>query len=124
MKMIQETLFERIRNRMAPANAVRVIADLQRATRMGGVDYMMFREASEMVERYKLEARHAIKAVRRYQCRQAMHEFSKPTHLHEGRLLITHARATIALYRDARRDLADLFALALATKTRTTRAND
>ena len=114
MKLMRETIIERIRNRMAPANAVRVITSLNRARRAGGVDYMVFKEASEMVERYKLEARHAIRAVRRLQLRVAMHDFNRPTLEHEGRLLIANARASIALYRDARRDLNDLLAVAMS----------
>ena len=124
MKILKETLLERIRNRFAPANAVRIITDLHRATRAGVIDYMVFREASEMVDRYKLEARHAIKAVRRFQLRMAAREINRPTLEQEGRILISQARATIALYRDARNDLNDLLALALASKSRHRPAND
>lgn len=113
MKILKETLFERIRNRFAPASAVRIIAALQRATRNGHIDYLAVKEASEMVERYKLEAKISIRQWRRWQTRRAIRDMSDALRLQEGRLLLQSARATTSLYLDARRDFLDLVDLAL-----------
>lgn len=124
MKLLQETLFERIRNRMAPANAVKVITALQRVSG-GGVDYLAVKEASEMVERYKLEARIAIRQYRKWQLRGASHILTAPHHAQHGRILLQAARDSAALYLDAHRDYLDLVSLALMKiKTTRTPAND
>lgn len=113
MKLLQETFFERIRNRMAPANAVKLIAVLHKAKGQG-VDYLAVKEASEMVDRYKLEARIAIRQYRTWQLRRPGHAIAEPHHAQHGRILLQSARAAASLYLDARRDYLDLVAFALA----------
>ncbi len=107
MKILKETLIERLRSRLAPAHAVKMIYTLQRATRQSGIDYMAVKEASEMVERYKSETKLAIRQLRRWESRKA------PESLAEGRILKTIARQNAAHYLDARREYHDLVALAL-----------
>lgn len=112
MKILKETMFERIRNRMAPANAVRVVAALQKL-KGAGIDYLAVKEASEMVARYKLEVRIAIRQYRRWQLCRPLHVIGEPHHSQQGRILLQSARASAALYLDARRDYLDLVNLAL-----------
>jgi hypothetical protein len=113
MKILRETLFERIRNRMAPANAVRTIAALQRAAIAGDIEYMAVKEASEMLARYKLEAQIAIRTFRSYQARAAVKAVLEPLKDQEGRILQQHARNAVSLYADAKRDYTDLWQLAM-----------
>lgn len=113
MKILKETLFERIRNRMAPANAVRTIAALQRATNTGDIEYMAVKEASEMLARYKLEAQIAIRTFRSWQTRTAVKAVLEPLKDQEGRILQQHARNAVSLYADAKRDYSDLWQLAM-----------
>lgn len=114
MKILKETLFERIRNRMAPANAVKVITALQRATHREEIDFMATKEASEMVERYGLETRMAIRDFRRWQTRQVTREMRQPIFEQEGRFLKAAARAKASLYLDAKRDYLDLVDLSMS----------
>jgi hypothetical protein len=113
MKILKETLFERIRNRLAPANAVRTIAALQRAAHSGEIEYMAVKEASEMLARYKIEAQYAIRTYRSWQARTAVKSVLEPLKDQEGRILHQHARNAVSLYADAKRDYTDLWQLAL-----------
>lgn len=112
MKILGETLFERIQNRPAPANAVRVIKTLERAAARREIDYMTVKEASELIDRYKLEARIAIRAYRKWTTRNVVTEMLTPLNDHQGRILHKYARASAALYIDAMRDYRDLLRLA------------
>jgi len=114
MKILEQTFFERLRNRMAPKNAVAVIALLQRAAANETIDYMAMKEASELVERYRLEARVAIRQYRRWQTRRAVAEALEPLTSQEGRIALGNARAAASLYIDAMRDYRDLHRLAMA----------
>jgi hypothetical protein len=111
MKILKETLIERLRSRLAPAHAVKMIYTLQRATRHSGIDYMAVKEASEMVERYKNDAKLAIRQLRRWETRKAPGSADKSAL--EGRILKNMARQNAAHYLDARREYHDLVALAL-----------
>ena len=115
MKILKETLIERLRSRLAPAHAVKMIYTLQRATRQSGIDYMAVKEASEMVERYKNEAKLAIRELRRWETRKAPGSVagSADKSALEGRILKNMARQNAAHYLDARREYHDLVALAL-----------
>ena len=112
MTKYRETFFDRIRNRLAPPNAVRVIADLARCSHNGDLDYMDVKEASDYVERYKLEARDAIIQWRKWKARIAVSAVLEPLKAQEGRILRNNAAAKACLYFDARRDFADLVGLA------------
>lgn len=113
MKILKETFFDRIRNRMAPPHAVKTIATLQKM-KGTGIDYLAVKEASEMVERYKLEAKLSIRQFRAWQLRRPSHAIGEPHHTEQGRILLHSARASAALYLDARRDYLELVAIALA----------
>ena len=113
-KLLKETFFERIQNRFSRENAVEIITELQRAKAQDTIDYMAVKEASEMVERYKLHAKLAIRAYRRWRTRMAMRQLHRATLDQEGRLLREAARSASSLYLDARRDWRDLQAMAIA----------
>lgn len=132
MKILRETFFERIQNRMMPENAIRVITRLQKASANRTIDYMDLKEASEMLARYRTEARIAIRTYRRWQSRrrsaemlaplqqgrawenrQLIAEVLEPHTSEEGRILLQQARAQASLYLNAYRDYRDLFELAM-----------
>lgn len=134
MKILKETLFERIQNRMMPENAIRVIARLQKASANRTIDYMDLKEASEMLARYRTEARIAIRTYRRWQSRQRsaqmlgplkdqqgrvwenrqlIAEVLEPHATEEGRILLQQARAQASLYLNASCDYRDLFEMAM-----------
>lgn len=113
MKILKETLFERIRNRMAPANAVHVIKTLERAAARQEIDYMTIKEASEMMQRHKLEARSAIRAYRRWSARSAVTLLLSPLKDRQQRVMLQYARDAASLYLDAMRDYRDLCRLAM-----------
>ena len=134
MKILKETFFERIQNRMMPENAIRVITRLQKASANRTIDYMDLKEASEMLARYRTEARIAIRTYRRWQSRQKsaallaplqdqqgriwenrqlIAEILEPHTSEEGRILLQQARAQATLYLNASCDYRDLFELAM-----------
>lgn len=113
MKILKETWIDRIRNRLAPPHAVKVIARLTRAAHRREMDYMLIKEASEYVERYKLEARLSMKALRSFETRRAVADLIGPLREQEGRILRSDAVAKAALYLDARREYHDLVNLAM-----------
>lgn len=114
MKILKETLAERIRNRFAPPHAVKIIADLQRADFSEDVAYMAAKEASELLAHYRREARTAIRCYRLWQHRQSVRALLQPTVDQEGRTLLADARAKASLYIDAMRDYRDLIALSVS----------
>ena len=113
MKLLKETLFDRIRNRLAPPNAVKVIKNLKRASGRAELSYMEIKEASQYVERYKIEAKAAMKAWRSWNTRAAVSELVGALRLQEGRILRSDAVAKASLYLDAQRDYRDLVNLAM-----------
>lgn len=120
MKMLRETFFERLCNRLGPRTALKVMANLHRARR-SGIDYMVVKEASELLERYRHEMRSAVRSYRQWQACEAVTQALSPLRAQEGRQLQAHARALTHLVLDARRDYKDLCELAIA---RCERAND
>ena len=114
MKVMKETLFERIRNRFEPAEAAEIIEALLRATEREEIGHRSVVEASEMVERIKLEARCAIRAYRVWRTHQVVREMHRATYDQEGRYLRDAARNLSSLYLDVRRDYQDLVALSIA----------
>ena len=114
MKIPKETLFERIRNRLGPANAVKTILTLQKAGYRAEIAYMAVKEASELVDRYKLEARSAIRHLRVWEATEAVRLMMAPSRQQHGQMLARQARAASALYLDARRDYMDLVELSIA----------
>ena len=121
---MKETLFERIKNRFSRENAVEIITELQRAKSQQTIDYMAVKEASEMVDRYKLHAKLAIRAYRRWKTRMVLRQINRATLDQEGRLLREAARNASSLYLDARRDYIDLQTMALAVELEKDAAND
>jgi hypothetical protein len=122
MKILKATLLERLRHSLAPAHAVTVIATLQRTRHPGHVDYLAVKEASEMVERYKLEARIAIRQWRSWQNRHSKANVGterrgagSASRQAEGRLILQSARSATALYLDARHSFQELVSFALMT---------
>ena len=111
MNILKETLIERIRNRLAPPNAVKVIKTLQRFDKNRDIEMMAAKEASEMVDRYKMEARMAIRIFRQHQTRLALRDLSRSVLDQETRLLESAARAKCSLYLDAKRDYHDLMTM-------------
>ncbi len=86
MKILKETFVERIRNRFAAPHAVKIIADLQRASFREDVAYMAAKEASELVAHYRREARTAIRCYRLWQHRKTVRALFEPARDQEGRL--------------------------------------
>ena len=122
MKILKETFVDRIRNRFAAPHAVKIIADLQRASFREDVAYMAAKEASELVAHYRREARTAIRCYRMWQHRKTVRALFEPARDQEGRTLHADARAKAALYLDVLRDYRDLVALSIAHYQ--TKAND
>lgn len=114
MKILKETLFERIRNRLAPDHAVKIIARLQRTSFRKEMCYGAVKEASELLERYRVEARLSIRSLRMWESSEAMRAAMQPTRDAYGRMLAQQARAATSLYLDARRDYLDLVSLSIA----------
>ena len=113
MKILKETFFERLRSRMGPASAIKAIAQVQRAARQEQIDYMTIKEASEIVQHYKLQARCAIRSYRRWTDRQATSSILEDLVAEKGRLLRDTARSQTSLYQKAKRDYLELVDLAL-----------
>ena len=113
MKILKETFFERLRSRMGPASAIKAIAQVQRAARREQIDYMTIKEASEIVQHYKLQARCAIRSYRRWTDRQATSSILEDLVAEKGRLLRDTARSQTSLYQKAKRDYLELVDLAL-----------
>jgi hypothetical protein len=114
MKILKETLVERIRNRLNPPHAVKIIAGLQRAAFREEIAYMAAKEASELVAHYRREARTAIRCYRLWQNRGCVRAMLQPTVDQEGRTLLADARAKASLYIDALRDYRDLIELSVS----------
>ncbi len=98
---------------MGPVNGVKVIAQLQRATSRNGIDYMAVKEASELVQHYKLQARMAIRTYRSFTTLQTTSAILERLVVKKGRLLRDAARAQTSLYQNAKRDYHELVGLAL-----------
>ena len=92
-------------NRLAPPNAVKVIKNLKRASGRAELSYMEIKEASQYVERYKIEAKAAMKAWRSWNTRAAVSELVGALRMQEGRILRSDAVAKASLYLDAQRGL-------------------
>ena|SRR5688572_4551027 len=113
MKILKETFFERLRNRLGPGNAIKTLRVLRRASQKGSFDYMVIKEASELLDRYRLEARVSIHVFRNWQVRRAVSDTLAPLKDQEGRILLESARASASLYLDAARDYRDLYRMAM-----------
>lgn len=109
---LKENFYERIRNRFTVGRADAIIAMLKIAPAKQDIRQGAVAGAASLVERYRAQAREAIYRYRQWQAASAVHELLQPLSDQEGRILLTHARATCSLYLDAHREHRDLARLA------------
>ncbi len=114
MKLPTETFFERIRNRLSPAEANDAIRQLKKAAGRAEVSYMAVKEASELLDRMRMEARSAIRHYRVWQADQTVKRVLAASHADHGRILHDQARIKASLYLDAMRNYRDLVRLSIA----------
>ncbi len=112
MKLPTETFFERIRNRLKPEEANRVIRTLKKAAGQHRIDYMAVKEASELLDRARRAARLSIQDYRQWEAHEAVISALQPTRAETGRQLREQARVKASLYLDAMRNYRDLVRLA------------
>jgi len=113
MKVIKETLWQRLVNRLPANDAARVKRILKRAGACEEIDYMTVKALSEMVESYQLRARTAIRDYRRWRAREGVQHLAAAGRAREGAVLRHMARESAGLYLDVRRDYNDLIDLAM-----------
>lgn len=113
MKILRESLWDRLINRLPANDAQRIARVLKRAGCQEEIDYMAVKAMSELVEAYQAEARLALRSYRRWRVRQDIQQLAAVVRDREGEILRRDAREKAGLYLDARRDYDDLIALAM-----------
>jgi hypothetical protein len=111
---LKENLHERIRNRFNVGQADAIIAMLKMAGSNRDSSQDAVRDASWLVNRYRVQARAAIRNYREWQAEKAGSEILQALRDQEGRVLLGHARAMSSLYLDALRDHRDLISLSVS----------
>lgn len=114
MKLPKESLFDRFRNRLSPANANRAIKALRHARKRLEVDFFVVKEMSELEERYRKKAKLAINALREWEVREAVKYMNDVYRQRERDVLKTQAHDAVYLWSDIRRDHREIRDLAIA----------
>jgi hypothetical protein len=113
MRILKETFFDRLQNRLAPGEARRAIKAFQRAKHRLDIDYMTVKEMSELVERYRMNAQLACRAVKEWEVRESVRRMQEVYRLREREFLHSHARNAVSIYRDAKQDYLDFHEMAM-----------
>jgi hypothetical protein len=113
MKILKETFFDKLQNWLPPAEARQAIKAFQRAKHRLDIDYMTVKEMSELVERYRMNAKLACRAVKEWEVREAVRRMQEVYRLREREFLLTHARNAVSIYRDAKQDYLDFHEIAM-----------
>lgn len=114
MKILKETLYDRLRNRLPSGDARKAIKALKHARHRLHIDYMTVKELSELTEHYRTLARTACNAVREWEVRDAVQKMDQAFRERERELLRAQAFDAIALYNDVKRDYIEIRELAMA----------
>jgi hypothetical protein len=113
MKLRNETLWEKLYNRLPANDAAKAARVLARSGCDGAVDYMSVKALSKLVETYRASTRAAIRNYRRWCVAESLCKFSAAVRAREGDLLRQYAMDQAALYLDTRRDYRDLVEIAM-----------
>lgn len=113
MKILKETLWDKLANRLPANDARREARVLKRAGCLATPDYLDVKAMSEVMEDCREKTWEALKDYRRWQLQESARHLSATVRQREGELLKQRALDCAGLYWDARRDYADLIELAL-----------
>lgn len=113
MKVLKETFFERLRNRLPQAEAKRAIKAFKRAKHRLDIDYMMVKELSELMERYRMNAQLACRSLKEWEVRQAVRKMEDAYYVRERQNLYIQAREAVSIYKDVKQDYLDFCEIAL-----------
>ena len=113
MKILKETIWERLMNRLPANDARRVSRVLKRAGCVATPDYLDVKAMSELVEDYRHKTWKALTDFRRWQIQEGARALSASVRQREGELLRKRAVECASLYWDARRDYNDLMDIAM-----------
>lgn len=108
-----ETLFDRIRNRLSPDRAAVAVSTLKKAAVREEISYRAAQEAEALLRHYRMQARCAIRQYRQWQADCAVSETLQDLRTREGQMLHEQARAKASLYLEAMRDHRDLIKLSV-----------
>ncbi|MCQ0990347.1 hypothetical protein [Jiella marina] len=113
MKILKETFFERLRNRLPANDARRAIKAFRRAKHRLDIDYMTVKELSELRERYRTSAMLACRAVKEWEVRHAVRRMQDVYRDRERQILYAQAREAVSIYRDIKQDYVDFYEIAM-----------
>lgn len=113
MKIIKETLWDRLMNRLPANDAQRDMRVLKRAGCVATPDYLDVKAMSELVEEYRGRTLKALDDYRRWELQESAQRLSATARRREGELLRRRVFECASLYRDVRTDYADLVEIAM-----------
>ena len=113
MKIIKETMWDRLFNRLPANDARKVTRVLKRAGCVATPDYLDVKAMSELVERYRDKTTRALEEFRRWQIQEGAQAMATVVRKREGELLRKRAMECASLYWDARRDYRDIVDIAM-----------
>ena len=111
---MKETFVDRLRNRLSPSHARRAIKAFRPVNGKIKIDYLVVKEMSELEERYRTKARHAIQALRAWEGGDALRHMNAVYLRREREFLVSEAQNAVSLWADIRRDYREIRDMAIA----------